>query len=180
MADNQTAYQLLVDLSRRSKAHAAGLPAQVEIKNHWSGIGFELMGRRYIASLAEVSEMLEVPEVTALPGVKAWVRGVSNVRGRLLPLFDMAVFFGGKLSAKRRLHRVLTVESDDIFGGLVVDQVFGIQHFPVDSYSQLVTQDLGGAAAFVDGCYEADGVEWAVFSPLKLSQSSDFVNAAIA
>ena len=49
-----------------------------------------------IAPMGNVVEMLPVPEATPLPGVQPWVAGLANVRGRLLPLFDLEVFFGKK------------------------------------------------------------------------------------
>ena len=178
MTDTQAAFQALVDLARQSRHSAAGLPAQVDIKPHWSGIGFELMGKRFVAPMGEVSEMLEVPVSTRLPGVQSWVKGIANVRGRLLPLFDMANFFGSALTLKRKQHRVLILETEGLYSGLVVDRVFGMQHFPVDTFSAQQSQELDAAGQYVDGCYNVDNVEWAVFSPAKLAQEPSFLNAA--
>jgi twitching motility protein PilI len=41
----------LVELARRSRAAARGLPAQVNITPHWSGIGFNLLGMRMVAPM---------------------------------------------------------------------------------------------------------------------------------
>lgn len=178
MTDTSAAFQALVDLAQQSRHSAAGLPAQVDIKPHWSGIGFELMGKRFVAPMGEVSEMLEVPVCTHLPGVQSWVKGIANVRGRLLPLFDMANFFGDVLNAQRKQHRVLILEAEGLYSGLMVDRVFGMQHFPVDTFSAEQGQDLAEMASYVDGCYQVNNLEWAVFSPAKLAQEPSFLNAA--
>jgi len=178
MTDTQIAFQALVDLAQQSRHFAAGLPAQVDIKPHWSGIGFELMGQRFVAPMGEVSEMLEVPVSTRLPGVQPWVRGVANVRGRLLPLFDMGVFFGDQLTSKRKQHRVLILETEGLYSGLIVDRVFGMQHFPVDTFSATREERVGEVGGYVDGCYQVKGVEWGVFNPGKLAQEPTFLNAA--
>jgi len=180
MTDTQVAFQALVDLARQSLHSAAGLPAQVDIKPHWSGIGFELMGKRFVAPMGEVSEMLEVPASTRLPGVQPWVRGVANVRGRLLPLFDMGVFFGDQLSSMRKQHRVLILETEGLYSGLIVDRVFGMQHFPVDTYNSTLDDSADDVSDYVEGCYQVNGVEWGVFSPGKLAQEPTFLNAAKA
>lgn len=178
MPDAQQAFSALVDLARRSRASARGLPAQMDVQTYWSGIGFMLMEHRLVVPLGEVSEMLEVPPYTHLPGVQPWVRGVANVRGRLLPIFDMANFFGGHLSAPRKQRRVLILETDELYTGLLVDQVFGIQHFPSDTYREAsgpVDSELG---AYTVGCYEHKELGWTVFRPALLAQDARFINAA--
>lgn len=115
-------FAVLVDLARRSADHALGLPAQLDIVPHWSGIGFSLGGHRFIAPMNEVAEILAQPPSTRLPGVRPWVRGVSNVRGRLLPLIDLESFFGDSLGARSR-RRVLALEVGDLYSGLIVSEV---------------------------------------------------------
>lgn len=132
MSDVQTPFQLLVDIDQRCRRLAAGLPAQQEAVQSWSGIGFRMGGRFFVAPMGEVGEVLHEPRYTQLPGVKTWVKGVANVRGRLLPIMDLCGFLGTELSPLRKQRRVLVVEHLDVFAGLIVDEVFGMQHFPVD------------------------------------------------
>ncbi len=174
----QQAFQVLVNLAVQSRRTAKGLPAQVDITPHWSGIGFELLGRRFVAPMGEVSEMLEVPYYTRLPGVQPWVRGVANVRGRLLPVCDLAIFMGERIHSARKQQRILVVETEDLYTGLLVDQVFGMQHFPIDTFSPQLSYQHESMQGFSDGCYRVDGVEWTVFSPATLSGDAQFLNAA--
>lgn len=194
-AARREAFQELASLAMQSRRSARGLPSQVDTQPHWSGIGFELLGRHFVAPMGEVNEMLEVPYYTRLPGVKPWVKGVANVRGRLLPVCDLAVFLGGRIQAPRKQQRVLVLENDDLYTGLLVDRVFGMQHFPVDSYSPADRQPAAGASAvdtdspggvttpepevpFCQGHFWVEGVEWTVFRPEKLSADAHFLNAA--
>lgn len=173
-----SAFQALLELAGRSKHFARGLPAQVAIKPHWSGIGFSLMGRRFVAPMDEISEMLEVPAYTRLPGVQHWVRGVANVRGRLLPLFDLAAFFGSKIGGQRKQRRVLILDRDGLYSGLIVDQVYGMQHFPVDTFSNDTSSLPDTLTPFVQGAYRQGENQWNVFSPASLAGEPRFVNAA--
>lgn len=172
------AFQALLDLASQTRRYARGLPAQVDIKPHWSGIGFELLGRRFVAPMGEVSEMLEVPGHTRLPGVQSWVRGVANVRGRLLPLCDLARFLGQRLNNPRKQQRVLILEQGDLYTGLLVDQVFGMQHFPADAFDPDVPVEPAALQPFVRGSYQQQGREWLLFSPAQLALDSTFMNAA--
>ena len=87
-----------------------GLPAQKEIVETRKLVGFSVLGDNYVMPLNELSEVLDVPECTKLPRVKSWVRGLANVRGRLLPIIDLADFFGGSLAGAVRDRRVLVLE----------------------------------------------------------------------
>ena len=182
MAEEATAFEILVELAQTSRNHAKGLPAQIDVKPYWSGVGFSLFGNRYVAPMGEVAEMLEMPRFTRLPGVAHWVKGVANVRGRLLPLTDMASFLGGKLTSSWKQQRVLVIEVDETYGGLVVDSVYGMQHFPVDNYSQTLNAGSleAGIAPFIQGAFVSEeGEDWVVFSPWALVRSEKFFQAAL-
>lgn len=178
MSEPQAAFQALLQLAKTSREAARGLPAQTDVRPMWSGIGFSLMGSYFVAPIGEVSEMLEVPAYTHLPGVQPWVRGVSNVRGRLLPLFDMGVFFGDRLAGGRKQRRVLILETETLYSGLMVDQVFGMQHFPMDEYQELAETVPSAIAPYVTGSYPVNGREWALFRPALLADDPRFINAA--
>ncbi len=173
-------FDALLNLAERSVAVARGLPAQVEIKPHWSGVGFSLLGERMVAPMGEVAEMLAVPPHTRLPGVKPWMMGVANVRGRLMPLVDLELFFGGQALGGRRQRRVLVLDQGELYAGLVVNDVFGMQHFPIDAYGQEGDSDAGELAQYVAGNFVQHDRRWSVFHPSRLVQNADFMNASAA
>ncbi len=170
-------FAVLLDIAERSVSKAQGLPSQVDIKPHWSGIGFMLAGHRFVAPMGEVAEILAQPPSTRLPGVQPWVRGVSNVRGRLLPLVDLESFFGGTMGS-RKSRRVLALELGELYTGLIVSEVFGMQHIPTDSFRDDVPETLEPLKPFLAGSYYHNDITWSVFSPYKLAQNAEFFNAA--
>ncbi|NRB37788.1 MAG: purine-binding chemotaxis protein CheW [Pseudomonadales bacterium] len=173
-------FQFLVELSQKIQSIGPALPAQQDIQKRWSGIGFNVLGQRMIAPLGEVVEMLPVPSVTRLPGVQEWVLGLANVRGRLLPLFDLEVFFGGQPSAHRLNRRVLILEMGDLYAGLVVNEAYGMQHFPENLAVSDLPEKVSHLAAYSKGAYEQDGLTWMSFSPYNLVRDPRFFNAAAA
>lgn len=178
---DSSAFDALNSLVSLSKKHAVGLPAQVDTTPRWSGIGFSLLGRKFIAPMRQIAELLEVPaHITRLPGVHPWVVGLSNVRGRLLPLFDMAYFFGGKSLGHRKQQRVLVIETDAYFSGLIVDQAFGMQHFTADKFNEAVEAVPEALAPCVRGSYtDPSGISWAVFDMGTLVKDPRFTNASL-
>ena len=178
MADSLTPFQLLCELDRRCRTQAAGLPAQQETVQSWSGIGFSLNGRHFVAPMGEVGEVLHEPRYTRLPGVKGWIKGVANVRGRLLPIMDLSGFFGGELSVRRKQRRVLVVELQEVFAGLIVDEVFGMQHFSVESFTEQLPPLEANIQPFIQGQFQREQ-PWLVFSPQLLAQHPEFLEIAV-
>ena len=179
MAESLTAFELLLQIDQRCRLLAADLPSQLTRNHGWSGIGFRLGERWYVAPMGEVSEVLHEPRCTQLPGVKPWVKGVANLRGSLLPIMDLCGFLGGQLSAPRKQRRVLVVDYKELFVGLMVDEVLGMQHFDQARFEpvSLDTQD-GPAGAFIKGQFEREQ-RWQVFSPFALAQSARFMDVAL-
>ncbi|WP_413793068.1 MULTISPECIES: chemotaxis protein CheW [unclassified Pseudomonas] len=179
MSQSLTAFELLLQIDRHCRLLGADLPSQPTHRAGWSGIGFRLGEHWYVAPMGEVSEVLHEPRHTPLPGVKPWVRGVANLRGRLLPLMDLCGFFGHELSPVRKQRRVLVVDHDEVFAGLLVDEVLGLQHFAQDSLEPTLVDDLDGPeAAFVKGRFGGER-EWQVFSPFALARSPGFMDVAV-
>ncbi len=168
-------FQLLLGFDRRYRSQAAGLPAQQENREVWSGIGFRIGGQHYVAPMNEVGEVLPEPRFTQLPGVKSWVMGVANVRGRLLPVMDLNAFLGLKLTDNRKSRRVMVVEHQGVFAGLTVDEVLGMQHFDVDGFNEAVGQIPDSIRPYVHGTFQREHA-WVVFSPHMLADDSDFLN----
>ncbi|EUB73331.1 CheW protein [Pseudomonas sp. GM41(2012)] len=177
MTESLTAFELLLQIDQRCRLLAADLPSQPTRQDSWSGIGFRLGEHWYVAPMGEVSEVLHEPRFTQLPGVRPWVKGVANLRGRLLPIIDLCGFFGHELSAVRKQRRVLVVEHNDVFTGLMVDEVFGLQHFAQDSL-ELVETLNSPIAPFIKGRFQREQT-WQVFSPFTLVQSQSFMHVAL-
>lgn len=129
-----SSFLALKEIAAQTQARAESLTVEQDLQTQWTGIGFRLLGVNWVAPMAQITEILEMPPITPLPNVKGWVLGVANVRGRLLPVLNLATFFQKRLLNPKKTQRILVLESDELYVGLVVDQSFGIQHFKVDDY----------------------------------------------
>ena len=179
MSAQAAPFAVLTDIAQRSRAMAAGLPEQQEAIELWNGIGFVLAGQRYVAPMGEVVEILHVPRYTHVPGVRPFMLGAANVRGRLLPLVDLAHFFDLPRSSRSgRERRVLVIEQGDVFSGLVVDGVAGMQYFAVDSFVAAPDNVPSVVQPFVQGGYERNEETWNVFSTTELVGDERFLDVA--
>ncbi|MDO9694985.1 MAG: chemotaxis protein CheW [Candidatus Latescibacteria bacterium] len=57
-------------------------------------LGFRLGGETFGLDIAVVQEICGLPPVTRIPGTSAHIRGVVNLRGRVVPVVDLRVLFG--------------------------------------------------------------------------------------
>ena len=135
-------FAILNDYARRSRMFAQGLPQREGAIHYWTGIGFSLGNHAFVVPRGEVAEILGLPRLTQVPGVKPWVRGIANVRGRLLPVVDLLGFFGEISTRVERRRRLLVVDRPHLYSGIIVDDVLGMQHFPANNFKDQVDTTL--------------------------------------
>ncbi len=163
------AFSTLTLMAEKARASAVPLPEVESAQTHTTGLGFSLLDQRFVSSMEDVSELMRVPQVTRIPGVKNFVVGVSNVRGRLMTVIDLALFFGQASSKPRAQRRVLAIEDEENLLGFMIDDSFGMQHFPSDAFSEQAEEVPEMFADFVNGSYQIAGVVWPVLSLATLS-----------
>jgi purine-binding chemotaxis protein CheW len=54
---------------------------------------FEIGGEEYAASILKIREIIAYQQLTKVPKVPGWVRGVINLRGAVVPVIDLALIF---------------------------------------------------------------------------------------
>ena len=96
----------------------------------------------YAVPVKNVTEITLPPDVTELPKVPGWVRGVTNLRGEIMSSVDLKDYLGMGHVAQDKSVRMLvarSVQDEDFVTGLLVDSVVGI--FPIS------TDKIGAATA---------------------------------
>jgi len=170
--------ELLRDIERRSTEEGAGLPQYRDLDRFWEGVVFHTSGARLVVALHEVTEILShVPVMTRVPGAKPWIKGVSNIRGNLVPIIDLQEFLGGRPIIQGARARVLIVNREGLTAGLLVVSVMGMRHFPEDGWGE-ATRVSEAVKPYVTGGFAQDGEEWPVFSIQRLTSDIGFQVAA--
>ena len=113
-----------------------------------------------------------------MPGARAWIRGLSNVRGQLLPIVDLRSFLGAGATAVSRTSRVLIANHREIPAGLVVDEVMGFRRFYESEFSADLPPTLLRCERYLAGAFRRGAEVWPVFSIRALLESPQFMQAA--
>lgn len=116
---------------RQRALHLAQPPAvEAPAKEQIELLEFHLGGERYALETRHASELHPLRDLTPLPGTPAFVRGIVNLRGRILPVYDLRRFFGVPEQGITDLHRIVVVNGEDFELGLLADRVMGVRTLP--------------------------------------------------
>lgn len=86
-------------------------------------LSFTLAGEEYAVPLLRVKELVQYLPVTRLPNAAPAVRGVVNLRGRVVPVVDLAVQFGLRDTPITRFTCIVMLETDEAVVGVLADTV---------------------------------------------------------
>lgn len=172
-------FELLKELEKRSRAVAAGTTAESSVEREWVGVAFRMGGETFLVAREETREVLGYPAVvTRIPGAKAWVKGLANVRGQLLPMLDLRQFLGSGATASGRNTRVIVVNHRDVPAGLMVDEVLGFRRFAETEFNAEAPPTVIRCDNYLAGAFRRGGEVWPVMSLKSLLESQSFMQAA--
>jgi twitching motility protein PilI len=178
-----TPFDVLVDYERRSLSHVVGLPEQIDAPGLWRGVGFRIGSHRLASNFDEVLEILNLPQITPVPGAQPWLLGLANARGNLMPVVDLKQFLEGERTVLHEGQRILLVRQPGGNVAVLIDELYGQRSF---TEQQQVDPDqlADGALAsgryghFIERAYQLDDQAWGIFSLDRLSRTPEFRQAA--
>jgi len=172
-------FELLQELEKRSRANAAGPAPEASAGREWVGVAFRMGGETFLVAREETREVLGYPAaVTRIPGAKAWVKGLANVRGQLLPMIDLRQLLGSGMTAAGRNTRVIVVNHREIPAALMVDEVLGFRRFAEREFSADPPPTVIRCDSYLAGAFRRGGEVWPVLSLKSLVESQSFLQAA--
>jgi purine-binding chemotaxis protein CheW len=89
-------------------ASPAGRPADgADVAQY---LTFMLGSEQFALGILSIKEIIEFGHITVVPMMPAWIRGVINLRGAVVPVLDLSVRFGRKAAEVTRRTCVVIVE----------------------------------------------------------------------
>lgn len=172
------AFEVLRDFEKRALIHAVGLPEQAIAQGTWSGIAFRLADANLVSEIGEIVEIMTVPRYTKVPGAKAWMLGIANVRGNLVPIVDLRGFLSGERTTIGKYSRVLVVPQHGGNVGLLIDEIQGQRHFLEEEQSEDEYFESHMVSPYVSREYHKGGEYWGAFEVKRLVNDPEFQQAA--
>jgi len=108
---------------------------------------FELANEYYGVDIAAVESIIKMQPITAVPQAPAFVEGITNLRGSVLPVMDLRKRFGlsgreQKTESNRDDKRIVVVSMDGMKIGMIVDavsEVLRVQEDAIEPPPPMVT-----------------------------------------
>lgn len=84
---------------------------------------FELGGDQFGVEIGAVESIVQLLPITHVPQAPDFVRGVTNLRGRILPVLDLYARFGLPDPGGTKERRIVVVHCGQTEAGIIVDGV---------------------------------------------------------
>ena len=91
---------------------------------------FELGSENFGVEIASVESIIKMQPITQLPHVSSFVEGVTNLRGKVLPVIDLRKRFGLAPRETDKNSRIIVVSLDQTEVGMIVDEVSEVLTVP--------------------------------------------------
>ena len=97
-------------------------------------VNFRLRDEEFAVDIGSVREITKVTDISKIPEAPFFIQGVTNLRGQVIPVIDLAKQFG--LSSQEKLPetaRIMVTEIMDKTVGILVDEVPEVLKIPEQS-----------------------------------------------
>lgn len=114
----------------KMEASSSAVPSGEEEGKIIELIVFNLGEEEFGADIDQVREIITVEKITSIPDSPNFIKGVTNVRGEIAVVIDLATRFSlPRKSEVENKHIVITEQEKNLFG-LMVDEVTEVQRIP--------------------------------------------------
>lgn len=132
-----------------------------ELEGQQQYLTFMLSGETYAINILCIKEIIQYSELTEVPRMPNFIRGVINLRGAVVPVIDLSARFGKLPSAVGRRNCIIIVEVAIEEGthsvGVVVDAVNAVLEIPAGEIEPAPTFGANIHAEFIAGMGKVNG-----------------------
>lgn len=134
---------------------------------------FQLGNEEYAITVERVREVVKADRITRVPGAPSYVRGIINLRGRVVPVIDLRQRLGLGAATLER-PRIMVVEDGPALVGMLVDrasEVLRIRPGQLQPPDEVLQGDQN--SRFVEAVANLDGRLIVVLRPGELLARED-------
>jgi purine-binding chemotaxis protein CheW len=120
------------------------MPSEYDKEGLRQYLTFMLAGEVYAIDVASIKEVLGVPKITRVPRMPAFMSGVINLRGNVIPVLDLCLKFGLEPTARTIDTSIIVTELTNIFADNDVET------FTIGIFSDLVLNVISIAPSQIE------------------------------
>ena len=106
--------------------HAAALEETVEDTQRGKYLTFSVGREEYGIEIRYVTEIIGIQEITEVPELPGYLKGIINLRGKIIPVMDVRMRF--RMEGREYNDRtcIVVVDVGEVAVGLIVDRVLEV------------------------------------------------------
>jgi purine-binding chemotaxis protein CheW len=138
-------------------------------------VTFSLAGKEYGVDIMNVKEIAKADKFTYVPNAASFVRGVYNLRGDIIPIIDLRVFFHLPVDRKAKdipENMLILRVKDNVYGTIVdkIDKVVGINSEQIQP-PHPIFGDIN--IKYISGVVEKQGNLYIILDVIRIFTQSD-------
>lgn len=172
-------FDVLLRLDQRSRERTPVKDTGAQLSEIRGRLALRLASWNLLFSMDDVAEIIPVPRViTRVPGVKRWLLGIANLRGKVISVSDLRDFLIDRPTTRLPGSQIVVLRSAEWDYGLLVDEIIGMRHFgPQHRLPSLETLEAN-LRPYVIEVFLHENLHWLAFDTVKLLTDQRFLNAA--
>jgi twitching motility protein PilI len=157
-------------LARRlSEAPASEMPA--------ARLGVRIGNRGYLVEMTSIGEVVPASAITRVPWTRPWFRGLANVRGRLVGVYDLPQIAGDEpLRDEQAMQLLVLAEGLKVNAALLITRAFGLR---TAKDLDALPETEGGAPWEGARFRDADGVTLTELNLVRLVADERFASIGV-
>jgi len=112
---------------------------------------FILNNEEYGIEIKHVIEIIGIQNITTVPDMPFYIKGVINLRGKVIPVMDVRLRFLIAEQAYNERTCIIVISVNEQLVGLIVDQVSEVLDIPKSNVEPPPMVNKGGGSKFVQG-----------------------------
>ncbi len=141
--------ELLQERARKISGPRAG--NHVSHDDKITVVEFNLMPEHYAIDEHFVGEVMLLKELTPIPGVPAFVAGITNLRGKIISVVNLKNFLGITSRGITDLNRIIVLKNKQMEFGILADSILGTKTIKTSMLSPAPITIRGAEAGYVKG-----------------------------
>ena len=117
---------------------------------------FRLGTEDFGVSISSVESIIKMQSITKMPHAPGFVEGVTNLRGKVLPVIDLRRRFGLPPQEINKNNRIIIINVNRIEVGMIVDGVSEVLTIPEQAVEPTPAIALSVEAGFITGIAKID------------------------
>lgn len=94
---------------------------------------FVINNKDYAIAIKHVTEIIGIQNITDVPELPSYIKGIINLRGKIIPVMDVRLRFGIEPMEYNDRTCIVVIDIDDILLGLIVDNVSEVMEIPEEN-----------------------------------------------